>query len=107
MNARAFSLLVCTVELSEVRLFLRRSHVGNGGFVWTRSENAVDRDCPSADSLWKMTPPGSQAPALHLVALAQDQIDVLWSMDPKRRFYQNSAEAASLSCQEFLPTFYA
>ena len=36
-----FSLLLCTVGLSGVRLFLRKSRVGNGRIVYTRSENAV------------------------------------------------------------------
>jgi hypothetical protein len=38
---RAFSLLIYTVKFSEVRLFLRKSHVGSGCSVYTRSENAV------------------------------------------------------------------
>ena len=38
---RAFSLLLCTVKRREVRLFLRKSHVGSGCSVYTRSENAL------------------------------------------------------------------
>ena len=38
---RAFSLLLCTVKPREVRLFLRKSHVGSGCSVYTRSENAL------------------------------------------------------------------
>ena len=38
---RAFSLLLCTVKRREVRLFLRKSHVGSGCSVCTRSENAL------------------------------------------------------------------
>src|SRR5665213_3016268 len=41
LNTRAFSLLLCTVKLSEVRLFLRKSHVGSRCSVYTRSENAA------------------------------------------------------------------
>jgi len=37
---RAFSLLRCTVEFSDVRLFLGKSRVRSGRFVCTRSENA-------------------------------------------------------------------
>jgi hypothetical protein len=40
---RAFSLLLCTVRFSEVRLFLKKSRVGSGCSVYTRSENAADR----------------------------------------------------------------
>ena len=40
-SSRAFSLLLCTVGFGEVRLFLRKSRVGSGCFVYTRSENAV------------------------------------------------------------------
>ena len=39
--ARAFSLLLCTGECGEVRLFLRKSRVGIGCSVCTRSENAL------------------------------------------------------------------
>jgi hypothetical protein len=38
---RAFSLLLCTGKRREVRLFLRKSHVGSGCSVCTRSENAI------------------------------------------------------------------
>jgi hypothetical protein len=38
---RAFSLLLWTGQDSEVRLFLRKSRVGGGRSVSTRSENAV------------------------------------------------------------------
>ena len=41
---RAFSLLLCTVKRREVRLFLRKSHVGSGSSVYTRSENALGID---------------------------------------------------------------
>src|ERR1700678_4554869 len=39
----AFSLLLCTFKLSEVRLFLRKSHVESICSVCTRSENALAR----------------------------------------------------------------
>jgi hypothetical protein len=107
MKARAFSLLLCPVGLSEVRLFLRKSPVGSGCLVHTRSENAVGRDRPSAVSLWKMTARRSRAPVFPLVALAQDQIDIFGSIGPTRHFRRNSAEAAFLSCQELLFPFYA
>jgi hypothetical protein len=42
---RAFSLLLCTAKRREVRLFLRKSHVGSGCSVYTRSENALARSC--------------------------------------------------------------
>ena len=38
---RAFSLLLCTGKRREVWLFLRKSHVGSGCSVCTRSENAL------------------------------------------------------------------
>jgi hypothetical protein len=38
---RAFSLLLCTAKRREVRLFLRKSHVGSGYSVYIRSENAL------------------------------------------------------------------
>src|SRR5271168_3323222 len=41
MSSRAFSLLLCTGECGEVRLFLRKSRVGIGCSVCTRSENAL------------------------------------------------------------------
>jgi hypothetical protein len=50
-GTRAFSLLLCAVRFSEVRLFLRKSHVGSGGSVYTRSENAVDRFSQVSQSL--------------------------------------------------------
>src|ERR1700691_644720 len=48
--SRALSLLLCAVESGEVRLFLRKSRVGSGRLVYTRSEHAVVgilvyRDC--------------------------------------------------------------
>jgi hypothetical protein len=39
--SRVFSLLLCTGKRREVRLFLRKSHVGSGCSVCTRSENAL------------------------------------------------------------------
>ena len=45
---RAFSLLLCTVKRREVRLFLRKSHVGSGCSVYTKSENALARAPPAS-----------------------------------------------------------
>lgn len=42
MNARAFSLLLCTVS-SEVQLFLRKSRAGNGCRVGPGSKHAHGR----------------------------------------------------------------
>src|SRR5271155_1603759 len=40
-SPRAFSLLLCTGKRREVWLFLRKSHVGSGCSVCTRSETAL------------------------------------------------------------------
>jgi hypothetical protein len=58
MGIRALSLLLCTGEGSEVRLFLRKSRAGIGHSLYTRSENALEKILAVYDgTLWQRRRP--------------------------------------------------